>query len=205
MACPQLNSWRPGGEQDTEERSLASHREGDREWRKKREGGGKDRESERGEHWFYFSLTLKSPVKVSSSPSVTYTCMQLARWTHARCILQHVRWSLLWAFNWWRTKSPQWRQARERITGERERETDQHNTGKIRVSLMTQSTATLPISSAHSYYHYFFPTYPTLWIILSLCMNESCMRFKCVRWVFPNQSPQLTHMLLWAAGIKSLN
>lgn len=39
MACPQLNSWRPGGEQDTEERSLASHREGDREWRKKREGG----------------------------------------------------------------------------------------------------------------------------------------------------------------------
>lgn len=44
MACPQLNSWRPGGEQDTEERSLASHREGDREWRKKREVGGKDRE-----------------------------------------------------------------------------------------------------------------------------------------------------------------
>lgn len=174
---------------------------------KETESGGK-RERwggriERGEHWFYFSLTLKSPVKVSSSPSVTYTCMQLARWTHARCILQHVRWSLLLAFNWWRTKSPQWRQARERITGERE--TDQHNTGKIRVSLMTQSTAPLPISSAHSYYHYFFPTYPTLWIILSLCMNESCMRFKCVRWVFPNQSPQLTHMLLWAAGIKSLN
>lgn len=113
---------------------------------KETESGGK-RERwggriERGEHWFYFSLTLKSPVKVSSSPSVTYTCMQLARWTHARCILQHVRWSLLLAFNWWRTKSPQWRQARERITGERE--TDQHNTGKIRVSLMTQSTAPLP-------------------------------------------------------------
>lgn len=30
MACPQLNSWRPGREQDTEERSLASHRQGDR-------------------------------------------------------------------------------------------------------------------------------------------------------------------------------
>lgn len=62
---------------------------------KETESGGK-RERwggriERGEHWFYFSLTLKSPVKVSSSPSVTYTCMQLARWTHARCILQHVR------------------------------------------------------------------------------------------------------------------
>lgn len=83
-----------------------------------------EKERERGEHWFYFSLTLKSPVKVSSSPSVTYTCMQLARWTHARRILQHVHWSLLWAFNWWRTKSPQWRQARERIKGERERERD---------------------------------------------------------------------------------
>lgn len=31
MACPQLNSWRPGGEQDAEETSLASHRQGDRE------------------------------------------------------------------------------------------------------------------------------------------------------------------------------
>ena len=31
MACPQLNSWRPGGEQDTEARSLASHRKGDRD------------------------------------------------------------------------------------------------------------------------------------------------------------------------------
>lgn len=39
MACPQLNSWRPGGEQDTEERSLASHREGDRVEEKERGGG----------------------------------------------------------------------------------------------------------------------------------------------------------------------
>lgn len=28
MACPQLNSWRPGGEQDTDERSLARDKEG---------------------------------------------------------------------------------------------------------------------------------------------------------------------------------
>lgn len=40
MACPQLNSWRPGGEQDTDERSLARDREtkrGDRQRERRRE------------------------------------------------------------------------------------------------------------------------------------------------------------------------
>ncbi len=136
MACPQLNSWRPGGEQDTEERSLASHRQGDREERQTDRQRMREREREEWT-WIWFRLTLKSPVKVFSSSSMTHTCTHLARWTRTHSLIQHMHTSSLWRCSephWCRTKSPQWRQVSQRER-ERERGREREREGGISIIL----------------------------------------------------------------------